>query len=204
MQIGDIVYYNKGNKNLEVGKGVISKVIKDDGNVRVVINDYKENGVICNGVIGTTFFSTEKELRHYFGMNKRKSHNLDLIHKSTLVNYLNNKFPNIITDDIRNYIFELPDYDTEIYGEWYNTKENIKICSVCGQKQTEVLEFAKFCPNCGANLFRKEIDKMMSELNKVCRKCEKIKNIEINDEEIFDDIIAEGYDGDNEFFWDNL
>lgn len=59
------------------------------------------------------------------------------------------------------------------------------VYSKCEQTLTDELAYANYYPNCGENL-----------LNNL--------NAEDYDEELFDDMIAEGYDGDSDFFWDNL
>lgn len=161
MKIGDKVYYDKGIDKLDIGEGTIKDIFKVDDRTRLIVDNCVERGItscVCNGVLGYTFFLTPEDLRKHFGRTERKRRNLDLVRKSTLVYYLNRKFPNLLTNDIMNYIFDLPNHDTEMYGELCKEKhneedQNIYVCSKCGQKLAGELIHANYCPNCGANLF---------------------------------------------------
>lgn len=212
MRIGDIVFYNKDKCKLDIGEGVIEKIIKTNDGTRLTVRNYKENDVVCNGVLGIHFFSTKTQLRLYFGKTEKQRQNLDLIKKSTLAYYLKNKFPNLITDDVVQYIFDLPNYDAEMYGEICNKKQNEENenieghCSICGQTLTDDLMYANYCPNCGGNLFKEELGKAKENIENICKRVELLNRLhcEDNDEELFDDLISEGYNGDSDFFWDNL
>lgn len=151
IKAGDTVYYDNGNSiELIVGEGIAYDVVETDRGIVVTVVNYKKSGVVCDGVLGVTFFETEEDLRRYFGRKERKKKNYCLVHKATLVLRLNEKFPNLITDEIRDFIFELPDYNTEIDGEKVS---DTKKCSVCGQALGEIFDKANYCYNCGTKLF---------------------------------------------------
>lgn len=151
IKVGDIVYYDNSNSiELIVGKGIAYGVVETDRGIVVTVVNYKKSGVICEGVLGVAFFETEEDLRRYFGRKERIRWNRCLLHKSTLVLRLNEKYPNLITDEIRDFIFDLPDYNTEIDGEKVS---DTKKCSVCGQALGKTFDSANFCYNCGTKLF---------------------------------------------------
>lgn len=153
VKVGDKIYYDRADSTeLNVCEGIVSDVKDTERGIIVTVKNYKNTDVVCEAPLGIGFFETEEDLRRYFGMKKRLRWNRCLLHKSTLVLRLNEKFPNLITDEIRDFIFELPDYNTEIDGEKVS---DTKKCSVCGQALGETFDKANYCYNCGTKLFTK-------------------------------------------------